>query len=153
MKYFEPCTPEKPCGKGHNAYTFNFSKGLAKILYKVLKKHDEKKRPLRVADMDFTNVEYTGWKQLKYFGLIVEIDGDYVEPTPLAYEFYNNLTPIETTVAIIDGKRLGADHPAWITHTRKVKTQYLYEISPEYYKQRHEFQVEKTRQTSIFQML
>ena len=151
MKYFQPCTSERPCGKGSHARTVVLSKGLVNVLDHLMRAYEHSKRqPISNRDMILNNVEYATWKHLKYFGLIQELDDSLVKPTLVAYDFYRGIMPIFTTVAVMDDKVLPMIHEAWLTHPKTPRKQFIYEIDGQMWKQRQEFKDEMTTQTSIF---
>lgn len=151
MKYFQPCTAERPCGKGSHARTVVLSKGLVKVLDIIMKSY--RGRPIENSDLTLNNVEYATWKHLKYFGLIEELNDSLIIPTALGQKFYGCQMPIFTTVAVMDDKVLPMAHEAWQTHPKRPKQQYIWEIDGRMWKQREEFQAEATRQTSMFAAL
>lgn len=156
MKYFQPCTAECPCGKGSHAYTHNLRPSLIKAFRKFVDKWNVRRKPTHCLDLNFTHNQLCTWQILKHWGIIRQLSGreGLYDVTPLGVDFYNGLAQVNDVVAVMNDKRIPDDHEAWLTHKKKPKKVFIWQVDHSAQPvSRNHFVQECTRQTSIFASL
>lgn len=154
MKYFLPCSSIHPCGKGSTAYTHRLNPSNIQAFRRFVQKWAQKRRPCDPEGLNFSHLQLCSWQRLKHWGLIQKVDDDarYIV-TPLGLDFYNGLVQLNDVVATINDERIPDDHEAWLTHGRKPRKTYIWQVDASGYKPKQEYIQEASRQSSIFSLL
>jgi len=145
MKYFETC---KECGHKKTAYTYRLNKGRINALRRLVDLYEQHRRPILTRELGLSNAQYTGFCHLQYWDLIQKAGGGYI-PTVLGSNFIYGYMAIPNLAANMAGENLPAGHPSWETQSEKAEMVMVQDIEITAYKQRVEYQAEKSGQLAI----
>jgi hypothetical protein len=142
MKYSETCAC---CAHTATAYTHNLNKPLISALKQLVEFYQVNYRRANLQkDLMLTKNQYNNFQKLQYFGLVHREAGGYV-PTSKGTAFIKGTGSTQDIVATLGKNILDQSHPAWSEHSRTPKEVRIYDYFPEAYKQREEYQDEKSR--------
>lgn len=147
MKYHTKC---EHCGHQVTAYTYSLNVGKVRALRSLVDKYEETRKPVELGTLGLTNSQYTNFCHLPYFGLAQYIPGEGWVPTPKGIMFIEGHVAISMPVAVMGGEVLPNDHEAWQTATRQPKLYSVRQIDETSYKQKVEYQQEKSMAASLF---
>jgi hypothetical protein len=100
-------------------------------------------------DLHLTINQYNNFQKLQHFGVVKRILEGYL-PTRKGIDFiYGNLS-ILNSVASLNNETLLPTHRYWDTAKRQPSYVYVHEICRTSYKQRKEYQSEKSLQSTIY---
>ena len=133
------------CGHVMTAYTLPMNEGLIRAFLIFADARVRLGRPLKKGEIGLDNSQYSNFQNLRHFGLIAQPEkGRVWEMTQTGWDFLRGGV-IYTPAAHMGGQTLSPFHQAWATHTEpQRKLISLRDVLPEDYKQRAEYQVEKT---------
>jgi hypothetical protein len=154
MKYSKKC---ECCGHVVTAYTLPLNEGMVRAFILFARKYiqavtdkSRKDHMLKKGEIGLTNTQYSNFQNLRHYGLIWQRErGGAWMLTKLGSEFYFGTATILTPAAHMGGNTLPPDHPAWNTHPQPRRTISIRDVLPEEYKQRPEFQAEKSGQLTF----
>ena len=146
MKYKEACPH---CGSIVTAYTHNLNVPLVKALKQLVDYYEVNKKPCNLQkNLVLSKNQYNNFQKLQYFDFVMRIKEGWF-PTQTGIDFIYGLVPVVTPVATISSRILDEFHPAWGTYKSIRKKLYVKEIDVLSYKQREEYQEEKSSQTTL----
>jgi hypothetical protein len=144
MKYQETCPH---CGQIITAYTHNINKPMAYAFVTFMQEYERTRRPVNInSGLSITHNQICNMPKLQYYGLIKRLEGEGWIPTERGILWYKGEAAIETPVATMSNRVLPDNHPAWATHKKGRTTVTLESVTGFRYKQRDEYQAEKSRQ-------
>ena len=148
MKYSKKC---ECCGHVVTAYTLPMNEGMIRAFVVFALEYTRKRTKthtgLKKGEIGLTNTQYSNFQNLRHFGLIHQLDrGGVWHLTEIGWKFFSGQATILTPAAHMGGNTLPPDHPAWKTHPQERRRISIRDVLPEEYKQRPEFQAEKSGQ-------
>lgn len=153
MKYTERC---QCCGHVKTAYTLPMNEGMVRAFVLFMREFARKKTKthagagVKKGDIGLSNSQYGNFQNLRHFGLIFQVHkGGPWTPTQLGWNFYLGTATILNPAGHMAGETLAADHAAWNTHPQERRRITIHEVLPEEWKQREEFQQEKSPQGQL----
>jgi len=147
MKYQEIC---ECCGSVVTAYTHNLNVPLVKALRKLVDYFEARRLACNLQDdLDLTHNQLANFQKLQYFGLVYGANGGWI-PTKSGIDFIHGEVAVKNPVATMANKVLADDHKAWETHTKERTLVMVNDIDNFSYKQREEYQKEKSPQANLF---
>jgi len=149
MKYHEICDC---CGHKITAYTLPLNDEMAKafiIFAEAYIEGDEK--PLKKGEIGLNNTQYSNFQNLRHFGIITQSErGQAWYLTDQGKKFYYGKAFILTPAAHMNSMTLPSGHEAWKTHKGTRRSAKITDYFQPKYKQREEYQEEKSQQSSLF---
>lgn len=145
MKYQETC---KECGYQRTVYTYPINVGRVKTLKNLVDLYEKTGKPVALDDATSSKTQYTAFCHLQYFRLAQMVGhgkGPWI-PTQKGIDFIYGKTTIPTPVKVMTGSNepLQITHPAWKGEEGRVKLVSIHDIDETSYKQKEEFQEEKS---------
>jgi len=138
------------CGHIKVAYVSYLSKQLVRALRKLVDYYDDTKKSCNLQkDIDLTKNQYNNFQKLQYFNLAKRSDIGWF-PTIQGIEFIKGKEEAIDMIATIESEVLDFDHEAWKTHNSKPKPVMIWDIDKDSWKQKVEYQAEKSQQINIF---
>lgn len=142
MNYRSACPH---CGHILAAYTLTMNEPLIRAFIAFATARVRLGRPVKKGELGLTNAQYSNFQNLRHFALIFQPDkGRYWEMTPLGMSFLRGKSSIYTPAAHLGGMTLLPNHPAWATHKEARRDVFIRDVLPEEWKDRAEFQQERT---------
>ena len=139
------------CGNTVTAYTLPFNKFLLDAFVNFAEQFLIDKKPRKKAEMNLTNPQYTNWHNLRHFNIILQDEETHGWIlTRFGEQFYRGKVPVMIPAAHMGGRTLCSTHPAWLTHDKPRQRIFIWELleTAEWkWKQREEYQEEKSQQT------
>lgn len=143
MPYTEIC---HHCGHAQVAYVHHLNKPLVSALRQLVDFYELHKRGANLQkDLDLTKSLFTNFQKLQYFGFVRRETALGWFPTQLGIDFIYGLVQSCTHTTTISGV-VRSDIPP----PENNRYLFVYEIDTTQYKQRDEYQAEKSQQTSMF---
>ena len=147
MRYQEKC---ECCGHIKTAFTHRLSKQLVMALRQLVDHYDKTKLPCNLQkDLDLNKNQYNNFQKLQYFYLVKRTDIGWF-PTAQGMLFIKGKERSIDLVATIESKVLEYNHKAWDRSIVKPRLVAVWEIHKDSWKQRVEYQEEKSSQESIW---
>lgn len=151
MKYSKKC---ECCGHTVTAYTLPMNEGMIRAFLtfaiEYTRKRTKTRTGLKKGEIGLTNTQYSNFQNLRHFDLIQQEErGGIWHLSALGWKFFAGTATILTPAAHMGGVTLAPDHPAWSTHPHERRVISIRDVLPEEYKQRPEFQAEKSRQMTF----
>ena len=170
MKYQERC---ECCDSIVTAYTHNLNKPLVSALRQLVDFYFERRKAYvtkrmgegsnyrmptdgteamcNIArDLKLTHNQLANFQKLQYFGLVFRVGGSGKWlPTPDGIQFVHGELSILSPVATFKGKVIPTSHDAWKTHNGRQESLHIKDVDVFSYKQREEYQAEKSQQQSL----
>ena len=144
MKHTEKC---HCCGHTETVYTFNMNAGMCQALAKVAKAYEASGEPVELKVCGLTNSQYGNIGVLARFGLAKNFQKKWL-PTRYGMEFLKGEAQVFSKLKVFKKKVLDASDPLWGDGVPQAKS--IREFDPEFnYKQKEEYQAEKSPQTSL----
>lgn len=152
MKYSKTC---HHCDQKVNAFTHNLNKKIVECFIKFIDRYREIQRPINInREFSWSHDQLANFRKLKFFKLIKKTDDNgFWEPTTLGVEFYYGESGVMNPVGTMSGEVIGADHPAWETHTKPRRLTFITDVEESHFKQRQEYKDEASggySQDSLF---
>lgn len=150
MKYSKTC---ECCGHKVTAYTLMMNEPLCRAFIAFAKERIRLGRPLKKGEIGLSNAQYSNFQNLRHFGIIRQEDkGGAWDVTLLGWMWLSGEARIHSPTAHMGGKTLLYNHEAWDTHPVKPEFITIRERFPELWKERPEYQEEKSNQTRFDQI-
>lgn len=147
MKYKKKCDH---CRQEITAYTHNLNQPMAEAFCQMVKFYLDHRRGANLdKDLNLTKNQFANFQKLRYFGLTINTDNGWV-PTQKGMQFYRGEISILRTVATMNNAVLPRDHEAWSSHKAPLMTIRIDQLLPTHFKQREEYQAEKSSQMALF---
>lgn len=147
MKYHITCPY---CQHTKTAYTLPLNQGMLEAFIKFADLFIIDERPKKKGEIGLSNPQYSNFQNLRYFGIINQSEkGKEWFLTEKGKEFYYGDIGLPSPVAFMEGESLTSDHEAWETHEGERKTIFIKDVLTYYYKQKPEYQEEKSDQYSF----
>ena len=141
MNYQDVCPH---CGHKTTAYTLPLNEGLVRAFLAFKEARIQLGRPVKKGELGLTNSQYGNFQNLRHFGLVSQVEkGRDWEMTQLGWDFVAGRRKILNPAGHLGGETLPDDHLAWSTHPKARELVSIYDVLPEDYKQRAEYQAEK----------
>jgi len=147
MKYQEKCPC---CGHVRTAFIHKLNKPLVKALRQLVDFYGENKSGCNLQrDLNLTKNQYNNFQKLQYFDLVIKTPEGWL-PSAVGMSFILGSCKSWDKVATIESTILNREHEAWKTHKGSVpKPISVQEIDVESWKNRQDYQSEKSRQTTL----
>lgn len=145
MKFHIQCDH---CGHKRVGYTYRLNVGTVTMLRRLVDQYEQTKKPVENKTVSRTKAEYTNLCHLQYWGLIAKAQRAWV-PTPLGIQFIYGEVSIPDLAGEMNSVPIPYDHPSWQTHKDKPTMVTVRDIDNFAYKQRVDFEAEKSSQTSL----
>lgn len=141
MNYHDKCPC---CGHKITAYTLPMNEGLIRGFLLFKEARVRLGRPVRKGELGLTNSQYGNFQNLRHFGLLSQVKkGRDWEMTPLGWAFASGRARVLNPAGHLGGATLPDDHLAWSTHPERRTEISIFDVLPEDYKTRPEYQAEK----------
>jgi hypothetical protein len=141
MKFTYDC---ECCGHKLVAYTHKLNKMMVSSLEQLVEFYDQNHRRANLQkDLHLTKNQYANFQKLQYFELVHRDSNGWL-PTQKGSDFIAGKVWVPNTVGTLGKKILEPDHPAWETHQRRIDWVKVGDYIPTTYKQREEYQDEKS---------
>lgn len=147
MKYQEKCPH---CGHTKTAFIHKLNKPLVKALRQLVDFYGENGSGCNLQrDLNLTKNQYNNFQKLQYFDLVFKCPEGWF-PSAYGMSFILGSSMVFDKVATIESVVLPSYHEAWKTHKGSIpKPISVKEIDIDSWKNRQEYQSEKSRQTSL----
>lgn len=145
MKYSKKCPC---CGHVTAAYTYKLNKCRLATLRKIIDAYEQKNSAVGRKDLVLSNVEYSTLPHLQFWGFIQIAPQGYY-PTRQGVDFIYGRISVPETVAVLENEILPPEHEAWATHNGSRRKVMVWEIDETAFKQRPEYQAEKSSQLTM----
>lgn len=122
---------------------------MVRALRKLVDFYQANKKPAMLEKLDLTNSQYGNFATMAHFGVIRNTPDGWV-PTEKGLMFIQGEITLMMPIAIMARDVLPFDHEAWQTATRKPKTKHISQIDSVSYKQKIEYQKEKSSSSTLF---
>lgn len=146
MKYHKICDH---CGHQITAYTFSLNASMVKALRKLVDFYETNKKPAMLEQLKLTNSQYGNFATMAHFGVIENTPEGWV-PKEKGFLFIQGDITLLMPIAIMARDVLPPDHEAWKTAVRQPKAKHISQIDSLSYKQKIEYQKEKSNAGSLF---
>jgi len=148
MKYKETC---ECCGHTATAFTHNLNKTIIGAFIQFVARYEQERRPMNInKEFQWSHNQLANFRKLKFFNLIKKTnDNGYWVPTIKGIKFFYGEISVNDPVATMNGEEIPDDHPAWDTQRKKRRRLFISEVEETHYKQRPEYQAEKSGQLTI----
>lgn len=137
------------CDSIVTAYTHNLNKPIVSALRQIVDFYQNKRQMCNIAkDLRLTHNQIANFQKLQYFGLVQKIDGGWL-PTRDGVDFVHGELSVLNPVATFKGQVIPYTHEAWKTHKGKPELTNIKDVDVFSYKQRPEYQSEKSQQPTL----
>lgn len=138
------------CGHIKVGYVHYLTKPLVRALRKLVDYYDNTKKSCNLQEnLELTKSEYNNFQKLQYFNLAKRTDIGWF-PTLQGIQFIKGKEESVDMIATIESEVLDFNHEAWKTHNGKPSPVMVWDIDKDSWKQRVEYQEEKSMQVSIW---
>lgn len=146
MDYKKTCPH---CGHQETAYTHSLNEGLAVAFKRLCEYYLKSHRACNVnKELELTHNQLANFQKLRYFGLVSDTpEGWY--PSQLGLDWYFGKVRIANPAGSLNNVPLADDHEAWRTHKNGRKMVNIVDILPAQYRQRSDYQGERSNQGSL----
>lgn len=147
MNYQEKCPH---CGHIKTAFIHKLNKQLVKALRQLVDFYGENGSGCNLQrDLNLTKNQYNNFQKLQYFDLVFKTKDGWF-PTSVGMHFIFGSMSALNKVATIESVVLPSSHEAWKTHKGKIPEPVkVQEIDADSWKNREDYQAEKSRQTTL----
>lgn len=147
MKFSKTC---ECCGQKVTAYTHNLNQPLVEAFASMVAKYLEGREPVDLAGLNLDHKQLCNFQKLRHFGLVDFFEKSRWFPTESGLKFYFGETSVLNPSASMGNKTLEDTHEAWDTHAKHRVRVTIANLLPYHYKQRPQYQAERSDQASIF---
>ena len=138
------------CGHIKVAYVHYLSTSLVKALRQLVDYYDNTRKACNLQnDLSLTKNQYNNFQKLQYFNLVKMTDIGWF-PTLQGIQFIKGKEESVDMIATIESEVLDFNHEAWKTHNGSPKPVMIWDIDKDSWKQKVEYQAEKSQQINIF---
>jgi len=146
MSYKKVCPH---CGEIKTAYVHHLNEPLVYALRQLVDYYNAVKKEANLQDdLNLTKNQYNNFQKLQYFGLVKRIPNGWL-PTSIGIGFIEGDCRVYNRVITFDDKVLGPGDMVWSYYNVKPYLVYVSDIIGYNYKQRSEYQREKSSQLSM----
>lgn len=146
MKYKQKC---QCCEHELVAYTHSINRPMVSALSQLVSFYLEHKKKANLQkDLQLTKNQYNNFQKLQYFHLVKRTLGGWL-PTELGTAFIDGHTSVKVPVATLGKEILSDNHEAWETHSQRRQIKTVRDYMDIGYKQREDYQAEKSPQARI----
>lgn len=147
MKYSKTC---ECCGHKITAYTMPLNQSLVAAFIHFAEKYLKERKGLKKGEIGLTNAQYSNFQNLRHFGIIIQYEkGNEWHLTKFGEDFYYGSTSVLSPAGHLNGETLSESHEAWQFHDKSRRSVFIDDVLPNFYKQRPQYQKEKSNQLSM----